>query len=135
MISRWQSRPSVLHLAPVMVHLARLVLSLALVAATIAAAPCGAGAACATVRKMDCCRMKTGIASPRCCERAPELSRATAPAATERPSGRTALAPALHVGFIVGVATPVASLAVRDRDVGRAPPGGPLLAQSTSLLL
>ena len=134
-MSRWQSPPAVLHLAPVMVRLARLLLSLTLVAATIAAAPCGAGAVCPTVRKMDCCRMKTGIASPRCCDGGPQLSRATAPATAERPTSRGAWAPAMALGLVDVVVSPVTSHTVRARDIGRAPPGGPLLAQSTSLLL
>jgi hypothetical protein len=118
-----------------MIRFARLLLSLTVVVASLAAAPCGAGAACPIMRKMDCCRMKTGIASPRCCERGPQLSRAGAPATAERPSTRAVVAPAFHVGVVVAIASPIAPQVIRDRDAGRAPPGGPLLAHATSLLL
>ena len=135
MISRWQSTSPVLHVTPVMLRSARLLLSCALVAATLAAAPCGAGASCLTVRKMDCCRTRAGITNPRCCDGSAQLSRATGPATTERPSSRLDAAPALDVGVVVTVARPVTPLVMRARDIGRDPPGGPLLAQSTSLLL
>lgn len=115
-------------------RLARVLLSLTVLAAALTAAPCGAGA-CPTLRQMDCCRMKPGITSPRCCPETQQLSREAAPATTERPDSRAAFAPILHVAPVVALASPLAPPTVRRHDVGRAPPGGPLLGQSTSLLL
>jgi len=117
---------------------ASLLLSTALALATVVAGPCAARASCAMaqVRHMDCCAAKNGIGVPRCCEGRSQLSRSAAPAAAERSIQSPVQSTSPLVQSVAAVAPETNRVDTPQRvDSRAAPPGGPLIAQRTSLLL
>ena len=85
--------------------------------------------------QMDCCRPKTGIAAPPCCDA--EQHGGTVAATLERRQLQTLLVPS--AARVVSPAAdrddPRRIVATQRIDAGAAPPGRTLVAQHTSLLL
>jgi hypothetical protein len=118
-------------------RLATLLVALAVVAGGVATCPCVVKAcAIAKAKPMDCCEKKPGLNAPDCCPGGTQLS--------QHDAAPTVVNPIRHVIALADQVVPLAAtvnarpelpaVALLPEPSG-APPGGPLVAQHTSLLL
>ena len=131
-------RARVILFASVSRRLATSLLSALLVAANVLTGAAACVAVCSSTRLAtnDCCRRPdAGIAAPRCCQGAEQVSSATPPAVSSR--SQASAESAHYVAFTVPAIVVLPGSPFGSRlTVATAPPGaGALLAQHTSLLL
>lgn len=119
-------------------RLSTLLLAAAMLVAGVVAQPCITQACTlALVKHMACCNdaVRAGIGAPDCCGGSQLQQPAAAPVADQ--PVRTTVSAAQHALPVAVTSPPVPLLPLRVHDVGPGggPPGGPLTAQHTSLLL